>query len=105
MSRLTTVSAHNGSAKSQHQSRWASRIWIFVADVAGLTALLSVIASPLLGYWLIVLLACGPLAVALAFWALQSDKPEPQVTPTASRRRRVSDIRIVITPRLDEYGY
>ena len=105
MSRLTTVSAHNGSAKSQHQSRWASRIWIFVADVAGLTALLAVTASPLLGNWLSVLMACGPAIAALALWSLQSNGPEPQVTPAVPRRRRVSDVRIVITPRLDEYGY
>lgn len=104
MSRMAKNSARNGSAKGQPQSRWASRIWILVADVAGLTALLAVTASPLLGDWLSVLMACGPAAAALALWAVQSNKPEPKVTPTVPRRR-LSDIRIVITPRLDEYGY
>lgn len=96
------VSKDGGGSADRLEQRWASRIWILVADVAGLTALLAVTASPLLGDWLGIL---GPASAALALWALRAEKPEPKVVPAI--RRRVNDIRIVITPRAheDEYGY
>lgn len=81
--------------------RWLeARIWIIVADVTGVTFLLAITASPLLGEWLFALLIGLP--VLISFISLSPREPERKVEPP---KRKVSDIRIFIAPREDDYDY